>query len=323
MSYSIAVAPMMGYTDQHFRHLLRLLHPQLVLYTEMLTTNQILHANHTLNLQCDPAQHPLVLQIAGSEPSALARSVALAADKPYAAFNLNIGCPSPRLTAAGYGACLYKDPQRVAACVKAMQAECRQPVTVKTRIGVDSCDAYSDLQSFIEQVAAAGCDTFILHARKAWLKGLNPRQNRSVPTLNPSWVYQIKHEFPQLTIIMNGEIKTYAQAQQHLEHTNGIMLGRLCYQDLPAMVQLVHQLLPQPTLPSLQQAVTIYWQYVLLAYQQGQPLRALLKPLFACYHGIAGAKAIRQRLQAMASLTCVELLQQQIAACSKITLQHA
>ena len=311
----ISIAPMMGYTDAHFRHLMRLLHPDLYVYTEMLTCNQVLHCNWRQLLACDARQSPVALQLAGCCPEQLARATELAQNYNYQSINLNVGCPSPRLSAANYGACLFTQPELVAKCVHAMQQVSSVPITVKTRAGVDKQDSYADLHRFVEIVAASGCRDFIVHARKAWLKGLNPRQNRSVPKLHPERVYRLKQDFPQLNIIINGGITNAAQVQQHLAAVDGVMLGRVCYQDIHALQHIVATCLPTAAEHvALQQVEAEYWQYVFSQFAAGVQLRTLIKPLFGLYRAAPGARRKRQLLQNMVSSVDLQQLQTQAAA---------
>lgn len=310
---NVSIAPMMGYTNTHFRHLLRLVHPQLELYTEMLTCNQLMHSDHHRLLQVDSKQQPLVLQLAGCEPKHLAHCVALSEDYPYQAINLNIGCPSPRLAAARYGACLYKEPMTVARCVAAMCHTSSRPITVKTRVGVDEHIGYKALYDFVARVADAGCQSFILHARQAWLKGLSPRQNRHLPPLEPELVYRLKQDFSHLEIIINGGIKSLSQAQQHLQHVDGVMFGRLSYQDFFALAAIVQQLLPTSVVLNREQLIASYLSYVCAQFKQQQSLRVLLKPLFACYRNMPEAKLRRRQLQQMMNASDLAALELMIA----------
>lgn len=225
----ISVAPMMGLTTRHARYFLRLLTRHTWLYTEMVTAQALLRGDAERQLRHHPDERPLALQIGGCEPSALARCAALGEAHGYNEINLNIGCPSDRVKSGRFGACLMAEPEAVAASVRSMRAACDIPVTVKTRIGIDHMDDYNDLARFIDAVAAAGCSTFIIHARKAWLQGLSPRENREIPPLRYSTVYRVKREFPGLEIIINGGIDSWARADTHLQHVDGIMLGRAAY----------------------------------------------------------------------------------------------
>lgn len=237
----ISVAPMLDWTDKHCRYFLRLISKHSVLYTEMVTTGAIIFGKGDY-LSYNQQEHPVALQLGGSDPSDMARCTVLAQEYGYDEVNINVGCPSDRVKNGRFGACLMAEPTIVADCVKAMQAGVDIPVTVKSRIGIDDMDEYEDLSRFIDTVANAGCDTFIVHARKAWLQGLSPKQNREVPPLIYDRVYQLKQEFPQLHISINGGVTTLADAQTHLEHIDGVMIGREAYAN-PYMLSAVDGML--------------------------------------------------------------------------------
>jgi len=226
---AVSVAPMMDRTDAHCRYFLRLLNPGARLYTEMVVDQAILNGNPGRLLAFDPAEHPVALQLGGSDPATLAAAVRRAAAFDYDELNLNIGCPSDRVQSGRFGACLMAEPQRVADCVAAMAAETSTPVTVKTRIGIDDRDDYAFLASFVATVAAAGCECFIVHARKAILAGLSPKENRSIPPLRVETVYRLKRDFPDLTIVLNGGIGSVAEVRRHLAQVDGVMIGRKAY----------------------------------------------------------------------------------------------
>ena len=225
-SHRFAVAPMMEWTDRHCRYFHRQLTSHARLYTEMVTALAIIHGKREKLLGFDPAEHPVALQIGGSVPSELAEAARIGEGFGYDEINLNVGCPSDRVQAGRFGASLMAEPELVAACVTAMREAVRVPVTVKCRIGIDDQDSEAGFTRFIEIVAAAGCDMFIVHARKAWLKGLSPRQNRDVPPLDYERVYRLKAARPDLTVIINGGIMNLDEAETHLEFVDGIMLGR-------------------------------------------------------------------------------------------------
>jgi len=227
----VSVAPMMDWTDQHCRYFFRLLSPDTRLYTEMVVDHAILHGDPARLLACDPSEQPVTLQLGGSDPDTLAAAASVAADFGYDELNLNIGCPSDRVQSGRFGACLMAEPHLVADCVAAMRAVVDVPVTVKTRIGIDNHDDYEFLTSFVETVAAAGCNLFVIHARKAILAGLSPKENRSIPPLKYETVYRLKRDFPQLAIVLNGGIGSVADVRRHLEHVDGIMIGRRAYAD--------------------------------------------------------------------------------------------
>jgi tRNA-dihydrouridine synthase A len=225
----ISIAPMMDWTDRHDRYFLRIISPHALLYTEMLTTGALLHGDYQRFLKFDEAEHPVALQLGGSEPEKLAQCARMGEEFGYDEINLNVGCPSDRVKSGRFGACLMLEPLHVAECVAAMCAAVKIPVTVKCRIGVDEHDSYEELVHFIKTISAAGCSVFIIHARKAWLSGLSPKENREIPPLCYERVHQIKRDFPHLTIIINGGIKTIADIDSQLPHVDGVMIGREAY----------------------------------------------------------------------------------------------
>lgn len=225
----ISIAPMMECTDRHDRYFLRLIAPHVLLYTEMVTTGALIHGDYQRFLSFDPLEHPVALQLGGSEPEKLAQCAKLGADFGYDEINLNVGCPSDRVKSGRFGACLMLDPSLVAECIAAMSEVVTIPVTVKCRIGVDHQDSYESLTHFIETIAKAGCNVFIIHARKAWLNGLSPKQNREVPPLRYEIVKQIKQDFPHFTIILNGGIKSLSDIDENLSFVDGVMIGREAY----------------------------------------------------------------------------------------------
>jgi len=220
---------MLDWTDRHCRYLHRLLSRHALLYTEMVTTGALLHGDVPRHLRFDAQEHPLALQLGGSEPQDLAECAALAQEWGYDEVNLNCGCPSERVQRGAFGACLMAEPQLVARCVAAMRARVDLPVTVKHRVGIDRVERYEFLRDFVATLADAGCGTFIVHARNAWLQGLSPKENREIPPLRYAMVYRLKQDFPQLRIVLNGGVVSSAQAQQHLQHVDGVMLGREAY----------------------------------------------------------------------------------------------
>lgn len=225
----ISVAPMMDCTDRHDRYFLRLIAPHALLYTEMLTTGALIHGDYQRFLAFDPLEHPVALQLGGSDPDKLAHCARLGEEFGYDEINLNVGCPSDRVKSGHFGACLMLSPQLVADGVAAMKAKVNIPVTVKCRIGVDDQDSYEALHHFIELNASAGCEVFIIHARKAWLNGLSPKENREIPPLQYDVVARVKRDFPHLTIVINGGIKTLAEVDEQLKHVDGVMIGREAY----------------------------------------------------------------------------------------------
>ena len=229
MSHRLCVAPMMDWTDRHCRFFLRQVSTRARLYTEMITTGALLHGNIERHLAFSPEEHPLALQLGGSEPDELARCARLGEAYGYDEINLNIGCPSERVQRGAFGACLMAEPQLVAACVAAIRHAVSLPVTVKHRIGIDAVQDYSFLRNFISVVSQAGCQTFIVHARNAVLKGLSPKENREIPPLKYDYVYRLKEEFPDLEVVINGGITAWVEITNHLAYVDGVMLGRAAY----------------------------------------------------------------------------------------------
>ncbi len=240
----ISIAPMMDCTDRHDRYFLRLIAPHVFLYSEMVTTGALIHGDFQRFLNFDPLEHPVALQLGGSDPDALAHCAKLGADFGYDEINLNVGCPSDRVKSGRFGACLMLEPQHVADCIAAMCAAVKIPVTVKCRIGVDHEDSYEKLTQFVQMISQAGCDVFIIHARKAWLNGLSPKQNREIPPLQYDVVRQIKRDFPQLTIIVNGGIKTLTEIDEHLKFVDGVMIGREAYANPYFLTQIEEKYFP-------------------------------------------------------------------------------
>ncbi|MCG8672936.1 MAG: tRNA dihydrouridine(20/20a) synthase DusA, partial [Pseudomonadales bacterium] len=225
------IAPMLDWTNRHCRYFHRLLTQHAVLYTEMVTTGAIIHGEKDRFLKFNASEHPVAIQLGGSDPKDLATCAKISEDYGYDEVNLNVGCPSDRVQSGRFGACLMADPNLVADCTHSMLEACNIPVTVKCRIGIDDQDEYEDLQRFVEAVKASGVNTFIVHARKAWLSGLSPKENRDIPPLNYERVYQLKREFPDLEIIINGGIQTLEACQEHLNYVDGVMMGREAYQN--------------------------------------------------------------------------------------------
>ena len=263
----------------------------------MVTTGALIHGDPKRHLAFDAAEHPVALQLGGSEPDALARCAALAEQYGYDEVNLNCGCPSDRVQEGRFGACLMNEPKTVAAAVSAMRAATHLPVTVKHRIGVDDSEDYPFLRRFVETVAAAGCTVFIVHARKAWLKGLSPKENREIPPLTYEHVYRLKQEFPQLTIVINGGIKTLEQCAAHLQHVDGVMLGREPYEN-PWVLAEVDPALFGTAAPvqSRDEALHRLRPYVEARLREGVPLNAITRHLLGLYRGQAGGRMFRRVL---------------------------
>lgn len=292
----VSVAPMMDCTDRHFRYLARLISKQVLLYTEMITTGAILYGDRARFLKYDMTEHPLALQLGGSDPAALATCAKIATDYGYDEVNLNVGCPSDRVQSGRFGACLMKEPQLVAECVAAMRAVTHVPITIKTRIGVDQQDSYEYLHQFITTVAQAGCETFIVHARKAWLQGLSPKQNREIPPLNYESVYQLKRDFPLLQIMINGGIKDLASIKQHLQSVDGVMIGREAYSNPYLLAIIEKEIYGEMTVPSREEILLAFRAYVEREIAAGVRLTGITRHLFGLFYGQPGANLWRRHL---------------------------
>lgn len=294
---SISVAPMMECTDRHFRYLARLISRHAVLYTEMITTSALLHGNAERLLAYDPSEHPLALQLGGSDPADMAYCAWLAEHLGYDEVNINVGCPSDRVKAARFGACLMAEPELVAECVAAMHAAVSIPVTVKTRIGIDEQDSYEALTRFIAIVASAGCTIFVVHARKAWLRGLSPKQNRNVPPLRYDVVHRLKQDFPHLTIILNGGIQTLAQARDQLAFVDGVMLGREAYHNPYVLADVDRWFYADPRPASTREEVLAnFAAYLEAQLAEGSQLSRITPHLMGLFQGQPGARAWRRAL---------------------------
>lgn len=287
---------MMDYTDRHDRYFLRLIAPDVLLYTEMITAAALIHGDADYLLRYDDAEHPLALQLGGSDPNMLAVSAKMGADAGYDEINLNAGCPSPRVSSGRFGACLMFEPALVADCVAAMRAKVSIPVTVKCRIGVDDHDSYENLYHFIQTVAAAGCETFIIHARKAWLKGLSPKQNREVPPLRYDVAQQVKRDFPALNIVLNGGIKTVAQVKDHLNWADGVMIGREAYSNPYLLAEIQTVIYGSAAIPSRHDVIERYIPYVERMQSEGVKLSAMTRHILGLFQSIPGAAAWRRKL---------------------------
>jgi len=295
MTHRLCIAPMMDYTDRHFRYLLRLLAPHARLYTEMITARALLHGDAPRLLRFNSEEHPVALQLGGSEPDELAVAARFGEAIGYDEINLNVGCPSDRVQAGCFGAALMLEPRRVADCVAAMQAAVAVPVTVKTRLGVDHHDSYEFARDFIANVAAAGCSTFIVHARKAWLSGLSPKQNREVPPLDYARVHRLKSDFPMLRLVLNGGLTTVSASVEQLDHVDGVMLGRAAYQDSWLLADLDGRLFGSE--PVTEAAVlAAFLRYTAIELDRGTPLRSVTRHLLGMRAGRAGGRQWRRRL---------------------------
>jgi tRNA-dihydrouridine synthase A len=297
LSHRFCVAPMLDWTDQHCRYFHRLLSKNALLYTEMVTTGALIHGNTQRFLEFNFEEHPVALQLGGSNPRDLAICARMAEETGYDEVNLNIGCPSDRVQNGKFGACLMAEPQLVGDCVAAMQAVVEIPVTVKSRIGIDEHDSYEKLTQFIDTVAKAGCETFIVHARKAWLYGLSPKENREVPPLRYDVVFQLKRDFSQLEIVINGGITTLAQSVELLNHVDGVMLGREVYQN-PYLLAEVDNVLFENNYPILsrEQILVELLPYIQKKLVSKVRLNSVTRHILGLFHGEYGARLWRRYL---------------------------
>lgn len=296
-NHRFSIAPMMDWSDHNCRYFWRLLTKQALLYTEMVTTGALIHGDRKRFLHFNREEHPVALQLGGSDPKDLARCARWAQEWGYDEVNINCGCPSDRVQSGMFGACLMGKPDLVADCVKAMMDSCDIPVTVKHRIGIDHMESYEQLLAFIEPVAAAGCSVFIVHARKAWLQGLSPKENREIPPLNYPWVYQLKKDFPHLTIVVNGGIQTIEECQDHLEHVDGVMLGREAYQNPWMLAQVDEALFGMDSpLKSRDDVIAELLPFAEQHLAQGGQLNHITRHILGLYQGIPGARKFRRHL---------------------------
>lgn len=296
--FSLSVAPMMERTDRHFRYLMRLVSPNARLYTEMITSSALLHGDAQRLLAFDDAEHPVAAQLGGSDPDALAAATRRVAEAGYDEVNLNVGCPSSRVQAGEFGARLMLEPQRVADCVAAMREAATLPVTVKTRIGVDECDDYRILQDLTQHIVDAGVDGLIVHARKAWLKGLSPKQNREIPPLDYPRVHRLKRDFPGLAVAINGGFTREDDVLHQIGKVDGVMLGRAAYHD-PLFVGRLDARLFGAEEGSERTAAAVlkqYATYMRCERDRGTPLRAMTRHLVGLVKNTPGARRWRRRL---------------------------
>ncbi len=293
----LSVAPMMDWTDRHCRHFHRLIAPDAILYTEMVTTGALIHGDRDRYLRFNASEHPVALQLGGSEPDDLAACAKMAEDYGYDEVNLNCGCPSERVQKGAFGACLMKEPSLVADCVAAMKNAVKIPVTVKCRIGIDDSEEYDFLEDFIMQNEQAGCDTFIIHARKAWLKGLSPKENREIPPLKYDVAHAIKRNHPHLTVIVNGGIKTLDETRDHLSRFDGVMIGREAYQNPWFLRELQESIFAPRTLPdkaAVVRAMIPYAEEQMAQY--GTPVKSIARHMLGLFNGERGSRAWRRIL---------------------------
>ncbi len=297
MDHRFCIAPMMDWSDRHCRYFWRLLTRRAVLYTEMVTTGALLHGDRERFLHFNPREHPVALQLGGSNAVELAECARFAEAEGYDEVNLNCGCPSDRVQSGMFGACLMAQPDLVAKGVAGMRSACTIPVTVKHRIGIDDMEDYAGLLGFVETLAEAGCKTFIVHARKAWLQGLSPKENREIPPLNYDHVYRLKQERPELEIIINGGITTLAQCEAHLAQVDGVMLGREAYHNPFMLAQVDRVLFDDPaTPPTRGNVVAALLPYVAEELARGTSLHHMTRHILGLYQGVPGARRFRRHL---------------------------
>ena len=297
LNHRFCIAPMLDWSDRHCRYFWRQFSRQALLYTEMVTCGALLHGDTERFLRYHPEEHPLALQLGGSNPAELAQCARLAQQWAYDEVNLNVGCPSDRVQSGRFGACLMAEPERVRDCLASMREACDIPVSIKHRTGIDQQDSYEELCHFIGTVAESGVQIFIVHARKAWLHGLSPKQNRDLPPLQYQWVYQLKRDFPELEIIINGGIETIAQCEAHLAHVDGVMLGRAAYQNPWCLAgvdpRLYHRTAPSQSPTDVVQRMI---PYIDAQLAQGSRLNHITRHMMGLFQGVPGARAYRRYL---------------------------
>lgn len=293
----LSVAPMMDWSDHHCRYFWRLLSKQALLYTEMVTTGALIHGDRERFLRFNAEEHPVALQLGGSNPNDLAQCARWAQEWHYDEVNLNCGCPSDRVQSGMFGACLMAQPELVADGVKAMRDATLLPVTVKHRIGIDDMDSYQQMLDFVGPVADAGCEIFIVHARKAWLKGLSPKENREIPPLVYDWVYRLKRDLPDLEIVINGGIQTIEDCEDHLAHVDGVMIGREAYQNPWMLAEVDSRLFGIDKVAESRDDVLLgLLPYVEQQLALGTHLNHITRHILGLYQGVPGARKFRRHL---------------------------
>ncbi|KTG16036.1 MULTISPECIES: tRNA dihydrouridine(20/20a) synthase DusA [unclassified Guyparkeria] len=295
--WRFCVAPMLDWTDRHYRFLARQLSRHARLYTEMVTTGALLHGDVERHLRFDASEHPVALQLGGSDPEALAEAARIGAEWGYDEINLNVGCPSDRVQNGAFGACLMAQPSLVAECIAAMRAAVDVPVTVKSRIGIDHQETYEEFREFVDIVAdKGGAEVFIVHSRKAWLKGLSPKQNRDVPPLRPEFATRLKQERPDLTVVLNGGLTGIDAMRSVLDELDGVMVGRAAYQNVGLLAEIDAALFGDERRVDRLAAVQAYRDYVAAEIERGTRLPTLIKPILTLFQGKPGARAYRRHL---------------------------
>ena len=297
----LSVAPMIDWTTTDYRYFARLFNPHVYLYTEMISTGALIHGNRARHLRFDTLEHPLVLQLGGADISEMTQCAEFAQQHGYNEVNINVGCPSDRVQHNKIGACLMAEPHTVADLVKHMQAAVDIPITVKHRIGIDDFDSYEFMVDFVEKVAAAGCTRFIVHARTAWLQGLSPKQNREIPPLRYEDVYRLKQDFPQLDIEINGGIDTVKDIEAHLQHVDGVMIGRAFYHN-PYLLAETNSLWNEPA-PKRSDILAQLYPYMQAQIAKGEALPTMTRHYLGLFQGLTGARKWRQALSGKPQLT--------------------
>jgi tRNA-dihydrouridine synthase A len=294
---TLSIAPMLDWTDRYYRYFARLITKHTLLYTEMVTTGALLHGNRERFLKFDPSEHPVALQLGGSDPSDLAVCSRMAEDAGFDEVNLNVGCPSDKVQSGSFGACLMLEPGLVAECIDSMQQAVSIPVTMKHRIGIDQDESYETLYHFVDRVSQTGCRSFIVHARNAWLQGLSPKENREIPPLHYETVHRLKSDFPQLEIIINGGIKSLDAAREQLQHLDGVMIGREAYQN-PWMLADADRMIfgDNHPIPSRHEIVEQLMPFVQDEFAQGTPISRISRHILGLFQGQPGAKAWRRHI---------------------------
>lgn len=295
-AWRLCVAPMIDVTDRHCRFFHRLLAPRALLYTEMITTGALLHGDAARHLEYDAAEHPVALQLGGSEPQALAQAARLGEQAGYDEINLNCGCPSERVQQGAFGACLMAEPQLVADCIRAMREAVQVPVTVKHRLGLDDEQSYGFVRDFVGIQYEAGCRVFVVHARNAVLKGLSPKENRQIPPLRYAFARQLKQDFPDCVIVLNGGLATAEQAQTECQGLDGVMLGRAAWHQPEVLRELSQRFWPEAAVLDDAEVLRRYTAYTERMVAQGVPMRILVRPLLGWGNGRKGARRWRQML---------------------------
>ncbi|MFB3090101.1 MAG: tRNA dihydrouridine(20/20a) synthase DusA [Gammaproteobacteria bacterium] len=295
LNRKLSIAPMMDHTDRHFRFFMRIISPHAMLYTEMITTGALIHGDRQRFLEHHVDEYPLAIQLGGSDPEGLAACAVIAEEAGYGEVNLNVGCPSERVQSGKFGACLMAEPELVAEGISRMSQSVNIPVTVKTRIGIDDQDSYEELASFIKCVKEAGCNTFIIHARKAWLNGLSPKENREVPPLQYETVYQLKNEFPELDFIINGGFTTHDSIMEQYAHVDGVMIGRAAYQNPYLLAEIEQSLFGnEASQPTRYEILENFMNYVQQNLDQGVYLGHMSRHILGLFLNQPGARAYRR-----------------------------